>query len=450
MNQPNRDFDIRPVVERSMPWLERHYAAAVQEAASLGFFSFQEGIEEDEFEQMTEEYGGYLDFNFTEWLLAEGLVRVNGKDVRVADLLLSPHGPGLSAPERATLEALRNSPLCLFEVVHRSPAEGLLLLRDACLPAKKQTPITVYDRKASLTAVDGMKLGARVIAWKGASIFSGATYGLSDEGANQALTAIRRAERMGKHLTPAEATMLRGLQIIHHWAFDLVDGLMEARDSVIELRDHTTGDPVIFATDLYEIRDRAALEAFLDASEFIHPEPEGGGRVWLAPPWKDGISRPRAHLTVTTAGKLKSSSNTVQKADGIRAELEAALGPAIHFKARQIEDVTSEAFLDRNAGGKGPSTGQHAPEISAELNDSPEFAAAMQQHIEALYANWADEPMPAFENHTPREMLKKRGGEKRVRRMIQTYEAGANRQALDGEIPMLSYAFLYEKLGLKP
>jgi hypothetical protein len=77
-------------------------------------------------------------------------------------------------------------------------------------------------------------------------------------------------------------------------------------------------------------------------------------------------------------------------------------------------------------------------------------AEAIEKAIHCIYANWADDPIPALDDKTPRQAIKTSAGLERVKGLLRGYEAGEKRQAAQQGRCENSYAFLWQALGIMP
>ncbi len=80
--------------------------------------------------------------------------------------------------------------------------------------------------------------------------------------------------------------------------------------------------------------------------------------------------------------------------------------------------------------------------------DSEALDDLAEQTIRHLYANWADEPIPMLGNVTPRQAMQTPAGLERAKGLIRSYESSEKEQtALQHRAPV-SYASLWESIGL--
>ena len=71
------------------------------------------------------------------------------------------------------------------------------------------------------------------------------------------------------------------------------------------------------------------------------------------------------------------------------------------------------------------------------------------EHIRRHYANWADEPIPALGDKTPREAMATPAGLERVKGLLRSYEAREREMANEDGREPISYQFLWDALGIE-
>jgi hypothetical protein len=154
-------------VERAVAWLAQHhrraFAAALEEEIDGAAFGWGDGADDDAVREVMANIDDalwqQLQLNLTEWLLAEGDIKVKGDRQSVADLLLGRSGPLLSVGQRAWLAQLAQRPLRLYDVTDVVSGTGATLCDalDAAL-----APIVITEREGSPSMRPGMQIGARV------------------------------------------------------------------------------------------------------------------------------------------------------------------------------------------------------------------------------------------------------------------------------------------------
>lgn len=247
-------------VERAVAWLAQHhrkaFAVALEAAMEEAVFEFFDDEDEarDAMADISDALRQNVQINLTEWLLAEGDIQVKGEPQRVAELLLGPRGPLLTTGQRAWLEQLARRPLRLYDVTDVVPGVGITV-RDAL--DTDQLPLVVAERAGS-TCFPGRSIRSR----------SGAAAPNAHE---------------------EDDIFMAGLTIIEGW---LAQHLLP--EPLPELIDSHSGEPLLFISDHYAVRDWDALSAALAAQPDVRGDREAGWDRLLD--CDDGQTRSQAML----------------------------------------------------------------------------------------------------------------------------------------------------------
>lgn len=138
---------------------------------------------------------------------------------------------------------------------------------------------------------------------------------------------------------------------------------------------------------------------------------------------------------------------TQRYADQGRIWFELLADDAVKFRAREISDpmalVSKQNLPDKKANLAVKKTPNIQDHISPE-----DLTKLMESALHRMYVNWADEPVPILQNQTPRQAMATPAGLERVKGLIRSYEASEGLQAEQQEREPVSYAFLWEALGL--
>lgn len=78
-----------------------------------------------------------------------------------------------------------------------------------------------------------------------------------------------------------------------------------------------------------------------------------------------------------------------------------------------------------------------------------ERTAVFQRIHEQVYQNWADEPVPALGDVTPREAARTPDGRERVARLLKDYEVAEARRARSENRGPTDLGFLWARVGLE-
>ena len=424
--------DTAEAVPKVLGWLLNAHEKAAREALDDGFFG---SLDEDEIarlQELPDETYGMIMLNAMEWLLADGIIDVKGEDCRVRDLLFGKGGPLLLAEQRNWLEALTSRPIRLYEIKEVIPGQSLLL-QDLLSP--DSAPLLVHEKAGSRSAQPYDLIGARVVPYGGHYELSGAVYPFNRIGSWELLEELRD-ELEGVELDSPLAKEITSTIIPDYWLWSFVTA-----DEPPQLVDHSTGEPLLFVTDHYRVRDWVAFTLALSLEKAIEGDRESG---WVSLfEGEDGKLRSRLNVDLgKRADRIKVSYRTQRYADEGRPWFEGVAGDAIAFASREIVDPIGLLAKSQPDEGKPlPSAGQLPPEALTEI-----MAKAIHEH----YANWTNETVPALGGMTPREAIQSPEGLEQVKFLLHSYEHGEARQAKNQNRAPVSYDFLWETLGITP
>jgi hypothetical protein len=118
-------------------------------------------------------------------------------------------------------------------------------------------------------------------------------------------------------------------------------------------------------------------------------------------------------------------------------------GDAVKFLLQEVTDP--KGFLSRPGALRAPTANSSGV---PEGMDPEAVAGIIENAIRRSYARWADEPIPALGNHTPRQAIQSATGLERVKGLLRSYEDGEAQQAAQQGRREISYQFLWDALGL--
>jgi hypothetical protein len=135
---------------------------------------------------------------------------------------------------------------------------------------------------------------------------------------------------------------------------------------------------------------------------------------------------------------------TAALAEQGRAWFEALAGDSVKFLLREVSDP--KGLLSNADPSKIPATrGSGLPEGL----DPGALADAIAGVVKRSYEHWADEPIPALNDQTPRQAIGSVTGLERVKGLLRSYQDGEVRMAAQQGRPEISYQFLWDELGLQ-
>jgi uncharacterized protein (DUF2384 family) len=424
--------DRSEAVPKAIRWLTTRYPQAVREALDEGFFG---GLEDDEYERLKDQHRDSFEgimINAMEWLLADGLITIKGQERRVSELLLGHGGPLFSAKQREWIELLAAKPLGLYEVIDVVPGESIRL-KDILFP--EHAPVLVQEKAGSRQAVKFDLIAARVLPVEDHFELSGAVYSIPRHRSFDLITILRHELKGVKPDSP-EFKELVAVIIPDYWL-----ELFAVPFKMPTLVDQVTGEPILLITDHYRVQDWEALGlALSDKADIEGNREEGWSRLFEG---KDGHLRRSMQIEPDKRpDRLKVFYITQKYADEGRPWFEGVAGSAVTFVSRELSDPKGMLAQRRPDEIRESPTPPHLPpEVATEI---------IEKHIKQAYANWADQPLPALDNRTPREAIKTPEGLEQVKFLLHTYEHGEIQQAQDQHRPPVSYDFLWHKLGITP
>lgn len=280
----------------------------------------------------------------------------------------------------------------------------------------------------------GIQIGVRIMEVDGHYELSGAAYPFSHLAGPAVVARMREAM---DHFHGQASDLPRFLNFIlqRQWLAQFF-----APTPMPAFRDAYSGEPMLLITDHYRVKDWEALMQALSEQGDVQGDEESGWDRLID--CKDGQTRSVATINVeTSTDKVTVFYKTQRYADESRLWFESVAGDAVLFLSRELSDPAG--LLRNMPAGKG------AKSADPGLGLSPEALAEMvEETLRRMYANWPDESIPALANKTPRQAINTPAGLERVKSLIRTYEASEMRQAAQQGRRAISFAFLWQALGI--
>ncbi len=430
-NEPAAEEGKDGGVGKAIAWLTSRHAKAVKTSIAAMLNDDLDKEEQAKLQDLDEYDWQSVQINAMEWLLAEGSIAVKGAQRNVADLLLGPGGPVFTPHQRSWLEQLRRQPLRLYDITEVLPGVGMRLC-DAL--DTEAAPVMVYEKSGSEHAQIGDLIGVRIMEVDGHHEISGAAYPFSRL-MNASLlaelhAAVEDAAVQGERLSHRLSAIIRRCWIAQHARPLPLPTFIDAH----------SGDPMLLITDHYRVKNWDDLAAALKTQSDIEGDRASGwARLFDC---ADGQIRQSVSINLgKSEDRIELFYKTQNYADQGRPWFEALAGESVEFAGRVLSDPRSAL--------KNPPTGDPGSTATSVPNLPPEvLAEAVETMLHRTYANWSDEPIPALGGKTPRQALATATGRERVRGLLRSYEAGEKVQAAQQGRREISYAFLWEALGL--
>lgn len=430
--------DHEGAASKSLAWLFDRHRKGMQVAREK---LLNEVLTPEEIESLgkldADTYTG-VDINLTEWLLAQGSILVKGSLRQIAGHVLSDGGPMLTLEQRSWITQLSQQPLRLYDVTDVVPGAQVTLCDAVDLQA---SPIVVRERSGTRNLEPGMRLGCRVMIVQDHFELSGCAYPFSSI-VGHTVTQVYETylEEFSKDHKKAKQEGL-SLIILSQWLKQFIAPL-----PIPQMVDAYSGDPMLLITDHYLVHSWKLLAQRLENESDIEGNITDGWARHLE--CTDGQIRPIASIEPDTAKNQAAVFYKTQRyADQGRIWFELLADDAVKFRARDISDPMTLVSKQNLPDKKANLAVKEIPNIQDHI--SPEdLTKLMESALHRMYVNWADEPAPILQNQTPRQAMATPAGLERAKGLIRSYEASEGLQAEQQEREPVSYAFLWEALGL--
>jgi hypothetical protein len=341
--------------------------------------------------------------------------RIEGETV--AEAYLQEQGPRLSRTERAWLAAQQAAWISIWEVIAVDPGVGF----SACdLLSGEVRTIREVSASQSISVRD--TLLARVVHHEESSFLCGLHPRSLPPMAAAEVERRARGWLRRKRQVPVERLQEGGFgrKLIRRWGEAVAE--FDRQAALPPQLVNTDGDPLLLTTDRFEIAAgaRPAIAARLTSLEGAEEEePDGEGAVYTFlrsgnrqhPEWDNTII---GHARFDAA-ELVVETNSVVRADALRARIEAACGDRLHHRSRSHTDPASVVAQQRAPAPPRP--------------DDPQAEQLELALKEELYAHWPDEPIPALQGKSPREAVRTRAGRAAVDLLLREMEHQEQRAA---------------------
>ncbi|MFZ4580680.1 MAG: hypothetical protein ACOYOB_20025, partial [Myxococcota bacterium] len=218
-------------------------------------------------------------------------------------------------------------------------------------------------------------------------------------------------------------------------AWTMAVALAEEASSHLRMQ-NTDGHAMLWTEDHYDLvpgREAAVKQAVLTV-----PGAEADDTGQLVKFLREGNAKHKSWTnTVVGEAQFKAStlilrSNSIPRADDLRAAVEAACGADLRFRARSHSDPLPDGQSPARAAGPV----EPMP---------PEVAAVMREFRQAHMHEWVDEPIPALDGKTPREAAKDRKLRPRLIALLDQFD---NSEARTPEDHRIDWSWARRELGV--
>lgn len=323
----------------------------------------------------------------------------------------------LDARDHAWFAAQKEAWLSVWEVVDVDPGVGLTMRDLLSLETRR-----VREASASRTLLRFDAVLARLADFDGVSLFMGVHPRPTPP--RVAAEVVRKARGRLRRQRGVPPDRLRdaafGSYLIQRWE-DAV-AFMDEESARQPQLSNMDGDPFLPTLDHFTVVDGATAEvaAAIAAMDGANPpEPEDDPPVWVfvrEPEDTRGLSEG------TVVGRamlgpegLTLDTNSVKRADALRAQVEAVCGSYVRHRLREYP----EPFADHDDPDDEPE--EDADEADAGLF-AAEPAVVVQEFKQRHYATWSDHALPALNGRTPREAARSAEGRRALDLLLKEME----------------------------
>jgi hypothetical protein len=305
----------------------------------------------------------------------------------------------------------------------------------------------VYENLGSKMLSMGDIVYGRVAQVEGVGLFLG-------------LSAIIIPPRMKPQLIDLRRSLSRGGKKLNR--DDLYDWDLEIREFFLELdrvlhtrpeMRNTDGDPMEFHKICYDVDSSdLAVEklASLCTTETVvdiraAAETDKDGNICRAafdwdrkgnPVHKGMPNTVLGHIEIN-GSRLTVTVNSAQRAKTIQQEIEQRLGPAVRNRLDVISDL--EGMMNED---------DQLPPTENELMDHPEVQQHIGQMLQAHWANWDHQKIPALGNKTPKQAVRTADGREAVEALLLDAEKMARNDPIRSAIEREFIADVRQRLKL--
>jgi hypothetical protein len=131
---------------------------------------------------------------------------------------------------------------------------------------------------------------------------------------------------------------------------------------------------------------------------------------------------------------LRVETNSVARADALRARIEETCGPLLRHRIREHGDPQSPALVRDVAARRKPAS-----------PPPPEALQILRAFKARHYADWADQPLPALAGRTARDAIRTARGRKEVELLLKDME---NHEARLAPGEAFDFGVIRRELGL--
>jgi hypothetical protein len=398
------------------------------EAAYDSFYEPWEDRMEELDEQQTETSESVYDM----WFFCDAVLSTGGHAI---DMFLE-RGPLLSPGERRYLRLLRETALRLYEVEDVSPGVSVTLVE---LPAG--TRVKVHERLGSRSLWRHALLAARIIGEgpSGQPEIESGLLNIPEIARHRVLAQLseEREEYQREHPGAGDTDFFKEMGSFFH--DEWISSILDPR---IPQMQNTDGEDLLTTRVRFDVLDSAALESAFAATDVLDRDETKPVWLWLGKNQKgDQIILGRL---VLDGNSLELEGNSVRRAKRGRELIEKLAGGHVRHRTTVHENVAA-SIRDGLRAGPGPE-GHEADERGDVVPREVQEALTLDAYARH-YREWLDIPVPALNDHTPRNAARDAALRPKLADLIHELEGAYQRALKEGE-PAYDPSWMWTELEL--
>ncbi len=415
------------------------------------FFCWPEDDEaayiESVFEEMQDLFRPWLLYNWEFDEENEDITELFGTSISQA--YLKENENKLSRDEKQLIKAISHKPYCFWEVVDVTPGREMDIKN--IITGQK---ITIVERTMTTQIKPKSIIFARAVMVDGIGMLIGAGSILIPYRLKPALIELRK-EICGDQLLATDQDLAEWDLELRQWYLDIYRHMHTP-----PALSNTDGDPLEAHKLIYTIDDPEAVFSKLAPLCSVESEEDlrsvaltdDDKKVLEADfPWTKQGNKKIQEWDNTILGEIRISQdslsvkvNSAERAKKIQKEIKKRLGQLAKFKMDVIENLEDMLALRTNE----QSDTQEKSMSNEELMKIPEARQLLEQTIFRHWEHWADIPVPALGNKTPRNAVKSEAGREAVEALL--YDAvNSNPEPVMKEMNEKGVRLVCKELGLK-
>lgn len=337
--------------------------------------------------------------------------RVEGRTPR--EWLLAERGDSLSEAEHDWLLSQAGAVLSVWEARQVYEGEGLVV-KDLLRGEER----FVHEVKGSRTVRAREALLARVVDHEGLSVFCGVyPRTLPPRDTDLVVRAVRGELKVRGPWVPQRKLAAEGMDLglIHLWTEAVLE--LESAPVVQPVLVNTEGDPLLLTADHFSFpahKRRQVVERLrrMEGAE-VREEGPPTELVFLKPYREGALLELYVGRAVVDSSRLRVETNSVERAEALRASVEAACEGLLTHRVREHADP--QALLAEQDALAEAQAGEPA---------APEMLEVLREFKARHYAGWLDVPLPLLKGKTPREAVRTAAGRRKVELLLKELEHG--------------------------